>query len=125
MRPPAEAIAGLAVVVGLIALVIFIGVEAALIWTAWRYRASKLPGPAPQLYGHRTLEIAWTAAPILVLAVVGALMFNTMSEIGFSTPGAGAASLKVQATGHQWWWQFTYTRPGGDVVVSNELHIPV
>jgi cytochrome c oxidase subunit 2 len=125
VRPPAEAIGSLAWIVAAIAFVIFIGVEGALLWAAWRYRASRSSGPAPQRYGHRTLEIVWTAAPIVVLAVVAVLMLQTMSEIGVSTPGEGPASMRIVARGYQWWWEFRYPREAGDVIAANELHIPV
>jgi cytochrome c oxidase subunit II len=127
VRPPAEAIGALGLIVGGIALVIFIGVEAALVYAAWRYRASRSTGPVPQIQGHRTLEIAWTAIPIVILAVVLALMLGTMSEISATqSPPPGVASLTVTARGYQWWWEFRYPFAGDrDVVVANELHIPV
>ncbi len=125
MRPPAEAITSLAWIVAAIAFVIFAGVEAALVWAAWRYRASRASGSAPQVYGNRTLEIVWTVAPILVLAVLFVLMLGTMTEIAVSTPADGAAPVRVVARGHQWWWEYRYPGPSGDVVVANEMHIPV
>ena len=128
MRPPAEAIASLGWVVGAIAFVILIGVEAALVWTAWRYRASRLSGPPGQLEGMTRLEIAWTAIPIVILAVVFVLMVGTMREISSSAVAAvtsGPAALRVRAIGWQWWWEFRYPRDGGETVTANELHIPV
>ena len=121
MRPPAEAIGALGLIVGGIALVIFIGVEAALIYAAWRYRASRSTGPVPQIQGHRTLEIAWTAIPIVILAVVLVLMLGTMSEISATQSPSGPAALTITARGYQWWWEFRYP---GDVVVANDMHIP-
>ena len=120
MRPPAEAIGSLAVIVGGIALLILVGVEAALVYAAWRYRAARVAGPVRQTYGHTRLEVAWTIAPAVVLAVVFAFMLATMVEITGATP-AGEPVLRVKAIGHQWWWEYRY----GDVVSANELHIPV
>lgn len=126
MRPPAEAIGALALIVGAIAFLIFLGVEAALIYAAWRYRASRLAGPAPQISGNRTLEILWTAIPIAILVVVFVLMIGTMGEITASVAsGTTPAALRIQATGYQWWWQYTYPTSSGDVIAANELHIPV
>ncbi len=125
MRPPTEAVTSLAWIVAAVAFVIFVGVEAALLYAAWRYRASRSSGPVPQRYGHRGLEIAWTVAPIIVLAVVAVFMFQTMFEIGVSTPRAGTPSMRIVATGYQWWWEYRYPTAAGDVVVANELHIPV
>jgi cytochrome c oxidase subunit 2 len=118
VRPPADAIGTLALVVGVIAALIFMGVEAALVYAIWRYRASRVAGEPGTVEGNRRLEIAWTAAPVLILAVVFVLTLSTMAEIG----GAGVPpAMWVTATGHQWWWEFDY---GGNKT-ANELHIPV
>jgi cytochrome c oxidase subunit 2 len=128
VRPPAEAIASLGVVVGIIALLILVGVEGALIWAAWRFRASGSEGPARQLEGMTRIEIAWTAIPVVILAVVFALMLGTMREISSAAaapaPSGGAAALTVRAIGWQWWWEFRYPGASRDVVTANELHIP-
>jgi len=71
VRPPADAIGTLSLIVGAIALLIFIGVEGALVYAIWRYRASRnVPGEPATFEQNRRLEIAWTAAPALILAVV-------------------------------------------------------
>ena len=119
MRPPADAIGTLALIVGVIATLIFVGVEAALVYAIWRYRASRKPTGEPAKFeNNRRLEIAWTAAPALILAVIFVLTLGTMAEIN----GAGVApTMRIAATGHQWWWEFGY----GGIKTANELHIPV
>jgi cytochrome c oxidase subunit 2 len=119
VRPPADAIGTLALIVGVIAFLIFIAVEAALVYAIWRYRADRhLAGEPATFEQNRRLEIAWTAAPALILAVVFVLTLGTMAEIN----GAGVApAMRIAATGHQWWWEFGY----GGVKTANELHIPV
>ena len=118
MRPPADAIGTLSLIVGGIALLIFIGVEAALLYAIWRYRASRTAGEPATFDRNRRLEIAWTAAPALILAVVFVLTLGTMAEIN----GAGVTpAMRIAATGHQWWWEFGY----GGTKTANELHIPV
>ncbi len=119
MRPPADAIGTLSLIVGAIAFLIFVGVEAALVYAIWRYRASRnLAGEPARFENNRRLEIAWTAAPALILAVIFVLTLGTMAEIN----GAGvAATMRIAATGHQWWWEFGY----GGTKTANELHIPV
>ena len=119
MRPPADAIGTLSLVVGAIAVLIFIGVEGALLFSIWRYRASRHAAgePAPR-QGNRRLEIAWTAAPAVILAAIFVLTLGTMAEIN----GAGVpATMRIAATGHQWWWEFSYD----GAKTANELHIPV
>ncbi|TMC67915.1 MAG: cytochrome c oxidase subunit II [Chloroflexi bacterium] len=118
MRPPAEAIGTLALIVGVIALLIFVAVEGALVYAIWRYRASRHAAGEPATFErNRRIEIAWTAAPALILAVVFVLMLGTVAEIN----GAGTApAMRIRVIGHQWWWEFRY----GDVQTANELHIP-
>ena len=119
MRSPADAIGTLSLIVGVIALLIFIGVEGALVYAIWRYRASRhFAGEAATFEQDRRLEIAWTAAPALILAVVFVLTLGAMAEIN----GAGvSATMRISAIGHQWWWEFGY----GGVKTANELHIPI
>src|SRR3989441_234485 len=102
----------------LIWLIVF-GVEGALVYAVWRYRASRhVAGEAATFENNRRLEIAWTAAPALILAVVFVLTLGAMAEIN----GAGVApAMRITAIGHQWWWEFSY----GGIRTANELHIPV
>jgi len=101
-------------------LVIFIAVEAALIYACWRFRDR--PGaPIPkQVHGNTPLEIGWTIAFALVLLVIG---IPTIRVI-FQTQQAGASGgLRVDVGGRQWWWEFTY--PDLKIVTANEVHLPV
>ncbi len=125
MRPSAEAIADLALVVGAIALGIFLLVTGVLLATMWRYRLR--PGaPEPrQIAGDLRLEIGWTVAPLLALAAVFVLMLGTMREIGASLPIAADTDripLRVTVVAHQFWWEYRFD---GGAVAANELHIPV
>jgi cytochrome c oxidase subunit 2 len=119
VRPPADAIGTLSLIVGAIALLIFIGVEGALVYAIWRYRSARqIAGEPATFENNRQLEIAWTAAPALILVVVFVLTLGAMAEIN----GAGVApTMRIAATGHQWWWEFSY----GGIRTANELHIPV
>lgn len=125
MRPSVDAIGGLALIVGAIAFVIFVAVEATLVYSAWRFRASRVAGQAPQIEGNRTLEIVWTAMPLVILIVVFVLMTGTMREIGASGGGTTPADLRIRAIGKQWWWEYRYPSAGAETVTANELHIPV
>lgn len=126
MRPSIEAIGGLALIVGVIALIIFVAVEATLIYSAWHYRASRMPGPAPQIAGNSRLEVVWTVLPAAILLVLFVLMTGTMREIGVAVAGGGTpAGMRIVARGAQWWWEYRYPSSSGEVVVANELHIPV
>jgi cytochrome c oxidase subunit 2 len=122
MTSSLEPIVVLSLVVGVIAALIFAGVLVALVAFTIRYRDPR-PGPVPQIHGHQTLEIAWTAAPIAVLAAVFVLSLITLAQIGRgATFGSLEPPLQITVVGHQWWFEFRY--PNG-AVTANEPHIPV
>ncbi len=124
VRTSTEAIASLGWIVGVIALVILIGVEAAIVFAVWRYRSSRVAGIPAQTAGNARLEVLWTVAPAVTLVVVFVLMIGTLNEISASpTPSQGTLAFTIR--GHQWWWEVRYPSPEGEVVAANEIHIPV
>lgn len=107
------------------AVLVFVLVEGMLIYAAIKYR--RKPGdPDPeQTHGHTPLEIGWTVAPALILAVVAVPTVITIFD-NANSPEPDA--LTIEVVGHQWWWEFKYPHPDGSdatVVAANELHIPV
>jgi cytochrome c oxidase subunit 2 len=121
MASSLEPIVVLSLVVGVVAALIFAGVLVALVVFTVRYRDPR-PGPVPQIHGHRTLELAWTAAPLALLAIIFALSLVTLGQIGQgATFGSLAPPLHIAVVGHQWWFEFRY--PNG-AVTANEVHLP-
>jgi cytochrome c oxidase subunit II len=89
------------------AIVIFIGVEAALLWVVLRYRRSKQPAGyvPPQIHGNNALEISWTIAPtIVVLAIAGYSFVELQKDFQpISNP-----DMEITVSGHQFGWNYTY-----------------
>jgi cytochrome c oxidase subunit 2 len=102
-----------------IAAVIFVLVTALVLYSAYRFRARPGVGEPRQIYGNNRLEIAWTAAPALVLAVIFGFMIPTMRT---ADPPVGDRQPDLIVTGVQWWWHVEYPQLG--VVTANEIHIP-
>lgn len=98
---------------------VFVLVETLLLYAVFRFRARDPQAVPPQIHGNNTLEISWTTATALGLAVIFAMTWRTMTAT--STPPADALPVKV--IGHQWWWEFQYPTLG--VTTANELVIPV
>ena len=122
MTTSLDPIVTLALVVGTIAVVILAGVLGALVLFALRYRDPR-PGGPPQIHGHLRLEVGWTIAPLLVLAVVFGLSLGTLGRIGSgATYDSLEPPLRISVVGHQWWFEFRYA---GGAVTANEAHIPV
>ena len=105
--------------------IIFIVVEASLLWFIFRYRRRGRPRDAegPQIHGATRLELIWTAVPVVILAIIVAFVLYKLPGIR-NVPSAtsAAAPLNIRVDGHQFYWQFTY--PDGHVSIQ-ELHVPV
>ncbi len=84
-----------------------------------RFRGRPGEPDPPQAGGHRRLEIAWTAAPLAVLAVLFGFTFQAMQRAS----AADQTALLLRVIGHQWWWEFQY--PDLGVTAANEVHAPV
>jgi cytochrome c oxidase subunit 2 len=106
--------------IGVVAAVVGVGIIAATIVLAWkfRYRPGKNDNPK-QIHGNTRLEIGWTILPALLLAVIAVPTIATVFDLA-QNPGPSA--LQVTVEGKQWWWQFSY--PGKKVVTADELVIP-
>jgi cytochrome c oxidase subunit 2 len=113
---------GLDLFIGIIIAGVVIGVlvEAALVYTAIRYRRRPGDPLPPQFHGSTVVEVLWTTGPVLV---VGAILFFTLPVIFSTQAPAPAGSMNINVTGHQFWWEFGY--PDANVVTANELHLPV
>lgn len=100
--------------------IVFVVVEAALIYTIIRFR--KRPGgePAKQIHGNVALEITWTAVPAIILVLIAVPTVKTIFQTQAKAP---AGALVVEVTGHQWWWEFHYPEYG--ITTANELYLPV
>jgi cytochrome c oxidase subunit II len=101
-------------------VLIFVGVLGALLFAAIRFRSRPgTPDPKP-VHGNTVLEVAWTIAPAVILALVAIPTVLTIyATQGKAPPGA----LRVTVVGHQWWWEFKY--PDLGITTASELHVPV
>ncbi len=107
----------------IMALVVFVLVEAVLVWILIRDRKKRGDDDRPptQIYANTKLEITWTVIPVLLTGALFAMTFQTMKNV--AVPAASAKDINVHVIGHQWWWEFDY--PDLGFKTANELHIPV
>jgi cytochrome c oxidase subunit II len=103
----------------LLGTVVFILVEAALIYIVFRYRRRDNQATPPQTHGSTMLEIAWTLIPAVILVFIAV---PTVRTIFITQAQAAPGSLNIDVTGHQWWWEFRYAEYG--VTTANEIYIP-
>ncbi|MEA2520576.1 MAG: cytochrome c oxidase subunit, partial [Actinomycetota bacterium] len=107
--PTAQTEKNLFVPVFWIAVAVFVLVEGGILFISlkWRHRKGQDRLPT-QTHGNTRLEIMWTIAPALILAVVMVPTIGTIWDLAKPPP---ANALNITVEGHQWWWGFVYTDP--------------
>ena len=121
-----------------IALIIFVAVQGALIYALIRFRKRKGAVPA-QIRGNSNLEWGWTIGAAVILVALALLTFSKLSSIenppnsnaaGYNASGDGQVlyastkkklppngkSLNITVIGRQYIWQYIYpgaTEPDG------------
>ena len=115
--PTAQTEKNLLVLVLWPAAAVFLVVEGGILLISIRYRHRKdrdrMP---PQIHGNTRLEIGWTIAPAIVLAVIMVPTVSTIWELARQP----ADAMQITVEGYQWWWGFRYTDP--DMTVSYGDH---
>ena len=97
--------------------VIFVGVVAAMIYFAYKYRR-RSPDEQPELVEEsKLMEISWVVIPTILVLLVFTWGFQSFIKFGVAPPNAYEINVRAQ----QWSWLFEY--PNG--VQSSELHVPV
>lgn len=126
--PNADAINSLYMILFITGLVVFFLVEGLLLFTLWKFRASR-GHKAKQIHGNTKLEIAWTGGAAVLVVILAVVSFLKLDEIrkppnsdasGVQTgvvaedPGTNQElppnkrALKVVVTGYQYGWRYTY-----------------
>ncbi len=130
VSPPAQSIRDLAVLVLAIIATIFVLVEGILFYVVFRFRHKPTGvGEPPQVYGSTPIEIAWTAAPTLVVFVLALVIARTLWAVNVDPqkPPADSQPVRVTVIGRQWWWEYDYESSGDQklgFIAANDLHIP-
>jgi len=102
--------------ISIVALVVFLGYEAALLWVVLRYRRSRHPAGyvPPQVHGHTGLEIVWTTIPLIIVLAIATYSFI---ELQRDFQPISNQDMTVIVSGHQFGWDYDY---GNGVVVHQE-----
>jgi len=99
--------------------IVFVVVEAILIFTIVKYRR-RPGGPEPtHVHGNTLMEITWTLAPALILVLIAVPTVRTIFRTQAQAP---ANALQIEVIGHQWWWEFRYPEYG--FTTANEIYMP-
>jgi cytochrome c oxidase subunit 2 len=124
----ADKIQSLYILIFWMAVVVFIGVQFLILYTALRFRQRRRLADRPeQVHGNTRLEIAWTIVPAIVLLIIFvptvAVLYDAEAE---ADDEAGA--LIVEVYGKQWWWEVHYPDAYGEdaepLITANEIRLP-
>lgn len=107
-------------------LVIIVVVYALFAYMVWRFRdrpGRKDDDYDPNIHGNTTIEIIWTAIPLLIIIILAIPTVQTIYELEKpSASGTNEEPLVVYATSADWKWIFSY--PEQNIETVNYLHIP-
>ena len=93
-------------IVLVIATVVFVGVEVAIIYNALRYRRHKGDDALPeQTHGNNRIEVVWTLIPSLIVLALFVMSMVVLADVNHQEPND---RLTVRVTGFQWQWKFEY-----------------
>jgi cytochrome c oxidase subunit 2 len=121
----AEGIRDVYVYVGAFVSLVFLAVTVPLALFVIRFRSKTgdRTVEGPQIRGNSNLELAWTVAPVLILAAIAVFVFLKIGGIRGPVGEASASDrLEIAVEGRQFYWQFTY--PNG-VIAIDRLRVPV
>jgi cytochrome c oxidase subunit 2 len=112
------------VIVGFTGFIFFL-VEGLLIAFVWKYRSRGRPRTVegPQVHGQTRLEMIWTVIPVIILAVIAAVVFAFLPKI--ANAPASTNPIHITVEGHQFYWQFDYTDSPNEARSVNTLYVPV
>jgi cytochrome c oxidase subunit 2 len=149
--PNADDIATLYKLILAVAVVIFIGVEGALFYSLFKFRARKGAVPA-QIRGNTRLEVGWTVGAALILVILAVFTFAKLGDIR-NPPNSGpeglqladgvlvaegpakrlppnGKSLNICVNGQQYIWRYTYVNDCANAPLNSpfsyqEMVVPV
>lgn len=110
-------------VVALLAIFVALPVFLVTPWFAWRYRYGASPRHEPKWNFYTPLDIACWAGPMVIVALLGALVWGSTHALDPYRPlVSNQPALRVQVIGYDWKWLFIY--PDKGVASIGELAIP-
>jgi cytochrome c oxidase subunit II len=112
-------------VVFVMAAIVFLVIELALLWFIFRFQHSRaghehdLEGP--QIHGNTRIEIIWTAIPAVLLLGLAIFTFSQVPDVQ-ANPSAGEDVVTIDVTAHQFYWEYRYEN---GALSFDDLYIPV
>ncbi len=107
---------------------IFLGVTGTILYSVLFQRAGRYDtSDGPPIEGNITLEVVWTAIPVLLVFWIAVYSYQTYQQMAIREPmqvseAIAAEMTNVEVEAKQWAWIFQYPQQN---ITSTELHLPV
>jgi cytochrome c oxidase subunit 2 len=86
--------------------IVFVAVEALILWAVFRYRRRPGDDDLPrQIHGNNLLEVAWTVIPLLIVTALFVVSWQGINTVNAQVRNPDR-TMRVE--GFQWQWAFTY-----------------
>jgi cytochrome c oxidase subunit II len=86
--------------------IVFVAVEALILWAVFRYRRRPGDDELPkQTHGNNLLEIVWTIVPLLIVTALFVVSWQGINKVNAQ---AASPDRTLAVEGFQWQWAFTY-----------------
>ncbi|KGX88581.1 cytochrome c oxidase subunit II [Pontibacillus litoralis] len=92
----------------------------------YRQKKGKEDYVPKQVEGSKSLEIVWTAIPIVLLIILAVPTVQKTFMLAETTPSEENKedAVVVEVTGNQYWWHYSYKYKGEEIQTSQDLYIP-
>ena len=114
---------------GVVGVLVFAALAVAIV-QGIRRRKDDADDPV-QLEGNFKIEILWTIAPALLLAVIAVFTVATLFELDDAEAAPPEiADMEITVYGQQWWWAYEYDLDpaednGPEIITANDLVLPI
>lgn len=103
----AKEVFNLYLIIGVMAIIVFVAVEGMILYSAIRYRRRDDTLPH-QLHGNNLIELIWTAIPTVIVLVLFAMSISTLGKVEARADNP----VRIDVQGFQWQWTFSYPAEG-------------
>ena len=100
-------------VVFAIGVVVFVIVEAMILWVVFRYKRKSDDELPTQVAHNTTAEVLWTGIPTVIVVVLFIVSFFVLQDIQAAADPDDEDVVIVDVQGRQWAWAFNYAVPLG------------
>ncbi len=102
-------------IVFILAAVIFLAVEGAIIWIVIRYRRKPTDTELPsQFHGNNLIEIIWTIIPTVIVLYLFVISWQALNTVEAKDPNP---AVRVTAQAERFAWSFVYRDPNDKPLV--------